>query len=72
MPFISEMLIILHVFCSDPLKAHVMLCSVTRGVNPQGLGGRDPPDFGQGGRGRVMNYYYILSYTGSMFESGDL
>ena len=22
------------------------------GVNPGGFGGRDPPDFGQGGRGR--------------------
>jgi len=48
------------------------------GVNP-GVGGRDPPDFGQGrswggsqgGRGRVVKYYYTLSCTGSMFESGD-
>ena len=24
---------------------------MTIGVNPEGLGGRDPPDFGQGGRG---------------------
>jgi len=23
------------------------------------------------GRGRVVKYYYILSCTGSMFESGD-
>src|SRR6218665_321732 len=36
-----------------------------------------PPDFGQEGRGgrrghgRVMKYYYMLSCTGSMFESGD-
>ena len=35
-----------------------------------GLGSR-PPDFGQGGRGRVIKYQYILSCTGSMFESGD-
>ena len=48
------------------------------GVNPGELGGRDPPDFGQGvaggsqgGRGRVVKYYYILSCTESMFESGD-
>jgi len=32
------------------------------------------PDFGQGsqrGRERVVKYYYILSCTGTMFESGD-
>jgi len=39
------------------------------GINPGGLGGSRPPDFGQGYRGRVVKY--ILSYTGSMFESGD-
>jgi len=52
----------------------------TRGVNPGGWGSRHP-DFGQGvvgrsgsrgGRGRVVKYYYILSCTGSMFESGDV
>jgi len=52
----------------------------TRGVNPGGVGGRDPQIFGResrggsqegrGGRGRVVKYYYILSYVGSMFESG--
>ena len=45
-----------------------------RGVNPGGLGGSQPPDFGQGGRGdrgRVVKYYYILSCTESIFESGD-
>src|SRR6218665_3571813 len=26
---------------------------------------------GRWGRGRVVKYYYILSCTGSMFESGD-
>jgi len=36
-----------------------------------GLGGRDPHILGRGGRGRVVKYYYILSCTGSMFESGD-
>ena len=47
-----------------------------------GVGGRDPPDFGLegcgvsqdgswGARGLVVKYYYILSCTGSMFESGD-
>jgi len=49
-----------------------------RGVNPGELGGRDPQILGrgvmgsQGGRGRVDKYYYILSCTGSMFESGDI
>ena len=44
----------------------------------RGLGVATPPDFGQGGhggprggRGWVVKYYYILSCTGSMFESGD-
>jgi len=51
------------------------------GVNPGGLGGSRPPDFGRGsqgiaegswGRGRVVKYYLIMySTTGSMFESGD-
>ena len=45
-----------------------------------GVGGRDPQILGRGvvgvaggsqGRGRVIKYYYILSCTGSMFESGD-
>ena len=35
-----------------------------------GLGSR-PRDFGQWGCGWDMKYYYILSCTGSMFESGD-
>jgi len=39
------------------------------GVSILGLGVQ-PPDFGQGGRGLVVKYY-ILSCTGSMFESGD-
>ena len=35
------------------------------GVNPDGVGGRDPPNFGQGSWGRrvvvgVVKYYYIL------------
>jgi len=33
-------------------------------------GGRDLPHFGQGVLG-VVKYYYILSCTASMFESGD-
>jgi len=42
-----------------------------------GVWGVATPDFGQGsggvtrGRGRVVKYYYILSCTESMFESGD-
>ena len=39
-----------------------------------GVGGHDPPDFKLGGRGglqEVVKHYYILSSTGSMFESGD-
>ena len=32
------------------------------------MGGRR---MGHGGRGRVMKYYYIISCTGSIFESGD-
>ena len=38
------------------------------------VGGLRPPDFEQGvmgGRGLVVKYYYILSCTGSMFESSD-
>ena len=56
-----------------------MTCA--RGVNPGGfgvatqiLGGGSWEVAGEGsqrGRGRVMNYYYILSCTGSVFESGD-
>src|SRR6218665_1084335 len=47
-------------------------------VNPGKLGGTRPPDFGMGvvgvvdGHGRdVKYYYYRLSCTGIMFESGD-
>jgi len=36
-----------------------------------GLGGVTTPDFGQRDGGRVVKYYYILSCTGGMFESGD-
>src|SRR6218665_2503979 len=39
-----------------------------------GLGSRDPQILRwgvAGGRGGVVKYYYILSCTGSMFESGD-
>src|SRR6218665_2256394 len=52
------------------------------GVNPGGWEGVATPRFwagrlwgvaggGVGYRGRVVKYYYILSCTGSMFESGD-
>ena len=44
-------------------KATNLPMSHHRGVNPGGWGSR-PTDFGQGGRGRVINYYYILSCTG--------
>src|SRR6218665_1168571 len=42
------------------------------GLDPQILG-RGSQGGSQGGRwsrGRVVKYYYVLSYTGSMFESG--
>jgi len=29
------------------------------------------PRLWPGGRGRIVKYYYILSCTGSIFESGD-
>ena len=56
----------------------IILYIIFRGVNPGGLVVATP-DFGQGGReevvggvrGRVVKYYYILSCTGSVFESGD-
>ena len=51
----------------DSLKFNVRVVE-GRGVNP---GGSRPPEFAQGGRGRVVKYYYILSCTGSMLESGD-
>ena len=48
------------------------------GVNPEGLGVSRPLIFWAGdlrglvgGRGRVVKHYYILSCTGSIFESGD-
>src|SRR6218665_2260268 len=46
------------------------------GVSILGPEGRDPQILGRGvaggrwSRGRVVKYYYILSCTGSMFESG--
>jgi len=51
-----------------------MLGNDSQGRQPWwvGLNGSRPPDFGQaGGRGQVVKYLYILSCTGSMFESGD-
>ena len=44
-----------------------------RGRDPQilGMGGRWELQGFRGGRGRVVKYYYILSCTGSMFDSGD-
>ena len=46
------------------------------GVNPGELGVETPRFLAgvvgsQWSRGRVAKYYYILSCTGSMFESGD-
>ena len=59
-----------------PARAEILnhiFASMCRGVNPGGWG--VAPDFGHGGRsgsrGLVVKYYYILSCTGSMFESGD-
>src|SRR6218665_1943357 len=48
---------------------------LSKGVNP-GAEGRDPQILGRGSQGgrwsreRVMKYYYIVSCTGGMFESG--
>ena len=47
---------------------------ISIGVNPMGVGGVTTPRFWageSGGRGRVVKHYYILSCSGSMFESGD-
>jgi len=63
------------------LYSVVLYCIVKQGRQSWGFGGRGPLDFGlgrvvggrrmgRGGRGRVVKYY-ILSCTGSMFESGD-
>jgi len=35
------------------------------------VGSRDPQILGRGSQEGVVKYYYILSCTGSMFESGD-
>jgi len=43
-------------------------------VNPRFWAGRDPQILDKGfvgGRGWVVQYYYILSCTGIMFEIGD-
>jgi len=44
------------------------------GCNPGGWGVTTPRFWagGRGGCGRVVKHCYILSCTGSMFESGDL
>src|SRR6218665_1720782 len=46
-----------------------------QGRQSWGVGGHDPQILSsgglQGGCGRVVKYYYILSCTESMFESGD-
>jgi len=46
-----------------------------QGRQSWGLGARPPQNLGRGvvgvGNGRVVKYYYILSCTGSVFESGD-
>jgi len=45
-----------------PEVGQIMTCApVLRGVNPGEVGGRDPPDFGQWGRGGrrgIVKYYY--------------
>jgi len=59
-----------------------MLFQLLIGVNPEGLGASRPQILGWGswvevaggslgGRGRVVQHYYILSCTGIVFESGD-
>src|SRR6218665_255895 len=40
-------------------------------VGPGGSWGSQRSRWGSWGRGRVVKYYYSLSCTGSMFESGD-
>src|SRR6218665_2594997 len=45
----------------------VELLNVPTGASILGDWGSRPLDFGQG----AVKYYYILSCTGSMFESGD-
>ena len=71
------------VHCKGILCTIYLAAASIRGVNP---GGRHPSQIlgwrivggrrlGRGGswtgRGRVVKHYYILSCTGSMFESGD-
>src|SRR6218665_2561476 len=76
----SQLFIRMFQISKDFMERIVHYNVVIRGVNFGGLGSR-PPDFGQwgrrgvaggrGGRGLVVKYYYILSCTGSMFESVD-
>src|SRR6218665_1833663 len=60
----------------QPSHSHTLTLKLS-GASILGVGGRDPQILGRGfvrlqrGRGRVVKYYYILSYTGSMFESGE-
>jgi len=67
--------IMVPIYCNP--TSYIWTYMNSRGVNPVGLRSR-PPDFWLGGRWRlqggcgwVVKYYYILLYTGSMFESGN-
>src|SRR6218665_2013369 len=66
---------------NERVNTHALLV-FWQGRQSWGVGGSRPPRFWagwvvgvagelQGGRGQVVNYYYILSCTGSMFESDD-
>jgi len=67
-----------HALILNNTKLITKTCQSRRGVNPGGLGGRDPQGFGDGvlgelhgGLGGVVKYYFSLSCTLSMFEIGD-
>ena len=79
-PFPDPAFIIYNNFVPFAGLSHCMLLPLYTGVNPGG-GGVTTPRFWAGGhgdrrgvvggRGRVVKHYYILSCTGSIFESGD-
>jgi len=52
-------------------QASILRVGVSRPLPDFGLGGRGGGCRGRGGRGRVVKYYYILSWTSNMFENGD-
>ena len=75
---------LMHYFCIWALLRAPVLRPSNIGVNPGGFGGSRPQILDRevvgvagvtrgvvGDSGRVVKYYYILSCTGSMFESGN-